>query len=542
MEDFDRYVNRIIKRSDDSLIFKEAYNMKKAISMLLALLIISICIAPGTILVTAEIQTLFVSSSPMVYIAKDHWYLNTSSPTTQIIYVKSTARLGWRLNNVHYDDRVPYSQNYDNYEEWISVDPYESSLTQDFVKVVIKTTKGNPKFESRTATITFWDGSGASVKITQPGKSSGGSGGGSSTSPSPTVWPDPIGNPDPADFYLVPPTGENPSSSDGKYTVTHNAWKNADMYYSQPWITDRYDNGSQSTFRIVPNTEANARDGSVRAQIRENVVECIRFLQCAPPQTYNIALPASGGSQTVTLPKGYQYIEYGSLKYENNTDWIGAPVLKQNASRMPSSNNHATVTISADAAFSNRNGQIVIKMGNDRDGTYTVAYINVTQERLLTAPTLKADNVTSTSVKLSWNAVSGATNYSIKVNGGYWKSITGTSLDVALTPGQTYYFNVTANNATGSSQDSNATYVTALTAPTLKADNVTSTSVKLSWNAVANATSYSIKVNGGPWKSITGTSLNVALTPGQTYYFNVTANNATGSSQDSNATYVTALT
>ena len=197
---------------------------------------------------------------------------------------------------------------------------------------------------------------------------SGGSGGGSgSTNPPQIVWPDPIGNPDARDFYLIPNGG-------GNYTVTHGAWKNADVYYSQSWIVDRYDDGSKATFRIEPNNTTGGRDGSVRVQIGGNVVECIRYLQCGKTEMYTVTLPAYGGSKTITLPYGYQYTQYGTLKNESRPDWVDSPRIVQNGDSNP------TITISADYASQARNGVLEISMGNSRDGSYTIARINVTQE------------------------------------------------------------------------------------------------------------------------------------------------------------------
>ena len=232
-----------------------------------------------------------------------------------------------------------------------------------------KGTEGTRQIGYPPASLVMMDGGGGLKDLGELFK------GGRPSEDSSIVWPDPIGNPDPQDFYLVSPEG-------GNRTVTHNAWKNADMYYSQPWIVDGNDNGSQATFRFEPNNTTSGRDGSVRAQIGTNVVECIRYLQCAPAQTYTVALPAWGGSETITLPYGYQYIEYGALACGSKAAWIGTPKFTQNAKRMPSTDTLATVTLSADAAYTARNGQVAVTMGNTRDGTYTVAYINVTQEAL----------------------------------------------------------------------------------------------------------------------------------------------------------------
>ena len=80
------------------------------------------------------------------------------------------------------------------------------------------------------------------------------------------------------------------------------------------------------------------------------------------------------------------------------------------------------------------------------------------------APTgISATHLYSDAVRISWSAASGATYYTL-----YWadsssgpfnimegaSSITGTSFDAHVTPGYTYYFNVTASNSYGESSKS----------------------------------------------------------------------------------------
>ncbi|MBV2353536.1 glycoside hydrolase family 18 protein [Streptomyces sp. J2-1] len=65
---------------------------------------------------------------------------------------------------------------------------------------------------------------------------------------------------------------------------------------------------------------------------------------------------------------------------------------------------------------------------------------------------LKAGTVTSSSVALSWNAVSGATGYAVYRDGAKVQTVTGTSATVTgLSPATSYGFQVTASNASGES-------------------------------------------------------------------------------------------
>nr|WP_051823303.1 glycoside hydrolase family 18 protein [Streptomyces sp. NRRL S-1448] len=77
---------------------------------------------------------------------------------------------------------------------------------------------------------------------------------------------------------------------------------------------------------------------------------------------------------------------------------------------------------------------------------------------------LAAGSVTSSSVALSWNPVSGATGYTVYRDGTKDRTASGTSATVTgLSPSTTYRFQVTATNAAGESAGS--AEVTATTAP-----------------------------------------------------------------------------
>ncbi|MFF4900555.1 chitinase [Streptomyces sp. NPDC001068] len=74
---------------------------------------------------------------------------------------------------------------------------------------------------------------------------------------------------------------------------------------------------------------------------------------------------------------------------------------------------------------------------------------------------LKTGTITSTSVGLSWTAVTGATSYAVYRNGSKVQTATGTSATVAgLTPSTAYSFQVTAVNDAGESARSAAVAAT----------------------------------------------------------------------------------
>jgi fibronectin type 3 domain-containing protein len=172
------------------------------------------------------------------------------------------------------------------------------------------------------------------------------------------------------------------------------------------------------------------------------------------------------------------------------------------------------------------------------------------------------------SAALSWTAsTSGApTSYSIyrgtksdgEVNApiATTNGTTTTFTDTGLHNGSTYFYFVAANNGVGGSPNSNevstipAATGTAPAAPAGLTATAGNASVQLTWNASAGATSYSVyrgTTAGGEAATAVGTSTtnsfaDTGLTNGTTYYYKVTATNATGTSArsaEANATPAT---
>lgn len=152
-------------------------------------------------------------------------------------------------------------------------------------------------------------------------------------------------------------------------------------------------------------------------------------------------------------------------------------------------------------------------------------------------------------VNLQWNAVAGATSYTIKrsssPNGNptITTSTTNSYLDTGRINGNTYYYMVTASNAVGPSYNSNqvsAVPVGPPFAPTGVSASGGPGKITVTWTASVGATSYSISrsttSNGAATVvgSTTGSSFeNTGLTAGQTFYYKVKAVNANGNSSNS---------
>jgi fibronectin type 3 domain-containing protein len=154
-------------------------------------------------------------------------------------------------------------------------------------------------------------------------------------------------------------------------------------------------------------------------------------------------------------------------------------------------------------------------------------------------------------ITLNWTGSTGAANYTIQRSttsgSGYATLATGvtalTFKDLTAANGTTYYYVVVSNNAAGSSANSTQTSATPVAppaAPTNLAATPGNTTVALTWNTAANATTYLVQratVTGGPYTGINTTAAanytDTGLTDGVTFYYVVAATDAGGTGPNS---------
>jgi len=174
----------------------------------------------------------------------------------------------------------------------------------------------------------------------------------------------------------------------------------------------------------------------------------------------------------------------------------------------------------------------------------------------LVTPANNATGITLSPTAFSWNSVGGALYYTLQVSLASdfstlvvnQSNITTTSYSVSTLAGNTkYYWRISATNSYGTGANSATSNFTTVgivpTAPVLvsPANNAVGipATTMLTWNASANATTYSVEVSDhtsfptlvASAYGITATSYSVTgLIAGKTYYWRVSATNAYGTS------------
>lgn len=163
------------------------------------------------------------------------------------------------------------------------------------------------------------------------------------------------------------------------------------------------------------------------------------------------------------------------------------------------------------------------------------------------APTnISATQLSSTSVRINWtDNATNETEYYVAKDGNYFGSpypANTTSATFTVTCGVSSNYYVFASNAGGSSSGISMNFTPGCvpSAPTgLTANTISGSQVNLSWNAVSGATSYTVTYSAGSFNTAGTTYSMTGLSCGTIYGVGVKANNASGSSPESNVNATT---
>ncbi|NMC56299.1 MAG: hypothetical protein GYA50_03650 [Eubacteriaceae bacterium] len=187
------------------------------------------------------------------------------------------------------------------------------------------------------------------------------------------------------------------------------------------------------------------------------------------------------------------------------------------------------------------------------DGAYVVYgdYSKATCLKVIPAtPVLTVSANTYTSLKVSWNAVNGATGYRVYRSTSssgtytYLGATTSTSYtSTGLATGRYYYYKVlaytTVNGVTTYSAYSAVKYAKVKpSTPTISAESYSSNSIKVSWGAVSGATMYELywaASESGNYALLKSTTaayfVHTSLSTGRTYYYKIRAYHLEGSTK-----------
>lgn len=178
----------------------------------------------------------------------------------------------------------------------------------------------------------------------------------------------------------------------------------------------------------------------------------------------------------------------------------------------------------------------------------------ITTTTLPDAPSVTAGPVTSTTASISWDAVRGGTSYVVQTSGDgvSWSASVGvtelTFSSTGLAPDTTVFYRVAAlNRVAGQGEWSAPLPVrTAPAAPTLRVEEVTSSTVTLAWDSVSGAERYEVSSSrdGSVWGepvAAVSPSLQSGLEAASEYYYRVRAIGPAGTGDWSAAVKCTTL-
>lgn len=311
---------------------------------------------------------------------------------------------------------------------------------------------------------------------------------------------------------------------------------------------------SATTTQIVAVVPTGATSGPISVATTSGTAYSGNSFSVLPPAT---AVPAAPGGVVATSGNTQVSISWNSVTGADsyNIYWLtSSGVTKANGNKFT----NVTSPYVHSGLANNTAVYYVVTAVNSAGESVVSTEVNATPAPAIpAAPTGVGAVAADAQNSISWNASFGATTYNVywsttagvtKANGTKISGVTSPYVHTPLSNLTTYYYVVTAENSAGESADSaqvSATPVAPVVlpdAPSGLTATAGSTNVTLSWIPVSGAASYNLyfstasgvtKANGTKITGVASPYLHTGRTNGTTYYYVVTAVNASGESADS---------
>jgi len=331
------------------------------------------------------------------------------------------------------------------------------------------------------------------------------------------------------------PTGVTATASGGAIVVGWSAVSGATSYTIQ-----KNAGGVISTISGVGGTSYSDRSITAGASYTYNVKACnsagCSANSAGASATAPAAVPAAPANVSAMSLSGYAYISWSAVS--GATSYRVLKVNGMTPAVTTSATNYADTSVTV--------GNTYTYQVTACNSSGCSSGVNTNAVTIAPPPPQMPTGVTATAsggaIVVGWNAVSGATSYTIQKNaGGVISTITGVSgtsySDRSITAGASYTYNVKACNSAGCSANSSGASATAPAAVPAAPANVSAMSLSgyayVSWSAVSGATSYRVLKVNGMTAAVSTTATDYAdtsVTVGNTYTYQVSACNGSGCS------------